>query len=379
MEVWYLIVLAVVCMLVAVAEPSAAERAKAAAMLKASTVSLADTYGGSEERVPSVFVMGAQKGGSSSLYEVLIRHPALCGAIYKEPNFFLTNKRDGRDIKWYLSLFIDQKCYKRPKKMYVDGSCMLHGLDVALATLNATYHPDQLRSLKFIALLREPVSRDYSWFKHRARGHLNRGGTFASLKTYGECFFFRGRDNSNNESTTAAAAAAAASASFDPLRVPHCHTRGDYLTQLETFTRFFRRDQVLVLNSKLLFSDSPSLMPAVAQFLGMKMSTMWQPPFPRLDHIDQHIKSPACVQRVVPELDCTTRDRLAAFYKGRNLALETWLNDTRTKGLAHPAEPLFVSFGNSHLSLPCAADARANLDQVVKKAKRPSCVDAANP
>ena len=365
----FLIALAVASILRhSAAVPSAAEQAKAAALLKTSTVSLADTYGGSEERVPSVFVMGAQKGGSSSLYEVLIRHPALCGAIYKEPNFFLTNKREGYDFMWYLSLFIDQKCYKRPKKVYVDGSCMLHGLDVALSALNSTYHPEQLRSLKFIALLREPVSRDYSWFKHRARGHLNHGGTFASLKTYGECFFSRGRNN--NETTTAAAAAAAA---FDPLRVPHCHTRGDYLSQLKTFTRFFRRDQVLVLNSKLLFSDSPSLMPAVAHFLGIQMSTMWHPPFPHLDHINQHIKNPACVQKAVPELDCTTRDRLAAYYRGRNLALETWLNDTRTQGLAHPAEPLFVSFGNSHLSLPCVADARENLDQVVKTAKRERC------
>ena len=351
---------------VAQAEPSAAELAKIDALLRASTGSLADAYSNSSGsvvdveslRIPSVFVMGSQKGGSSSLYELLIRHPALCGAIYKEPNFFLTNVRDGHDLRWYLSLFIDQKCLKRPRKLFVDGSCMLHGLDAALTALNATYgSSERLKSsLRFIALLREPVARDYSWFRHRARGHLNRGAAFTSTKTFGECF--RGR---SNEST------------FDPLNSPHCHVRGDYLRQLQVFTRFFRRDQVLVLNSNLLFSNSPLLMPAVAQFLGVKLSTLWTPPFPRFDHIDQHIKSPACVLRAVPELDCATRDQLAAFYRPKNMALEEWINRTQAQGLAPRAEPPFASFGDQHLDLPCVPDARAALDKVVANSKRTSC------
>jgi len=351
----------------ALGEPSPAEEAKLAALLRTSTGSLADSLGSSDERVPTVFVMGAQKGGSSTLYEMLVRHPALCGAIYKEPNFFLTNQRDGHDLKWYLSLFIDDKCLKKPRKAFVDGSCMLHGLEAALGTLNSTYSPQRLSSLKFIALLREPVARDFSWFKHRARAHLNRGAPFSSTKTFGECF----RGAGGNGSSSAAP--------FDPAAASagHCHARGDYLRQLQVFTRYFRRDQVLVLNSKLLFSNSPLLMPAIASFLGVKMSSLWRPPFPRLDHIDQHIRSPACVLRVVPELDCHTRDHLAAYYRPKNLALEAWINRTQAEGLAPRAEPSFGGFAlDEHLALPCVQDARASLDRVIASSKRTSCATA---
>jgi len=349
---------------VVVGEPSAAEKAKFESFEAARAVggSLADVLGTPEERVPTVFVMGAQKGGSSSLYELLIRHPALCGAIYKEPNFFLTNLRGGHDMRWYLSLFVDPKCLKRPKKLFVDGSCMLHGLDAALASLNATYgaNPARMQDLKFIALLREPVSRDYSWYKHRSRAHLNRGGTFASLKTLGECLGYGG----GGPTTTTISA------------FSQCHMRGDYLRQLLTFTRYFRRNQVLVLNSKLLFSDSPRLMPIIAEFLGVKMSTLWAPPFPKIDHIDQHIKNPTCIQRAVPSLDCHTRDKLAAYYAPKNQALEAWLNQTRAAGLAPSMEPEFESFGGESaiVELPCVSDSRIKINQLISRGRRVGCL-----
>ena len=38
--------------------------------------------------VPTIFILGAQKGGSSSLFEFMREHPQLCGARKKEPQFF---------------------------------------------------------------------------------------------------------------------------------------------------------------------------------------------------------------------------------------------------------------------------------------------------
>jgi len=38
--------------------------------------------------LPTIFILGAQKGGSSSLFEFMREHPQLCGARKKEPQFF---------------------------------------------------------------------------------------------------------------------------------------------------------------------------------------------------------------------------------------------------------------------------------------------------
>lgn len=301
-----------------------------------------------------MYVIGAQKGGSSSLYEVLVRHPALCGAIYKEPNFFLTNIHQGRDFNWYLSLFIESKCLKKSRKLFVDGSCMLHGPDSALRAMNATYSPEQMASLKFIALLREPVARDYSWYKHRVRAQLLKGGPFSATRTYGECF--------QSNSSSSSGSGGSNSISFDPARVHLCHTRGEYLWQLRAFTRYLRRDQLLVINSQQLFSNDKTLMPTIAAFLGVKMSNAWLAQFPKVDHIGT--KAPLCLQRSVPLLDCAARDGLARYYRPRNAELLAWLNETRSAGLAPPMEPPFAPFDGAD-SLPCVDDAREKYDKRV--------------
>lgn len=332
-------------------EPSTAELHKIQQLTATASGSLLDEPG----RVPRVYVIGAQKGGSSSLYEVLVRHPALCGAIYKEPNFFLTNIHQNRDFKWYLSLFIESKCLKKSRKLFVDGSCMLHGLDSALRAMNATYSPEQMASLKFIALLREPVARDYSWYKHRVRALLLKGSPFSAVRTFGECF-----QSPAGKNVTSASAGAGLNASFDPARVHMCHTRGEYLWQLRTLSQYLRRDQLLVVNSQQLFSNDKTLMPTIAAFLGLKMSNAWLTQFPKVDHIGT--KAPLCLQRSVPLLDCAARDGLVRYYAPKNAELLAWLNETRSTGQAPHMEPPFETFEGAD-SLPCVDNAREEYDK----------------
>ena len=37
---------------------------------------------------PRLYILGTQKGGSSSLYELMLAHPLFCGGDHKEPMFF---------------------------------------------------------------------------------------------------------------------------------------------------------------------------------------------------------------------------------------------------------------------------------------------------
>ena len=38
--------------------------------------------------LPNIFILGCQKGGSSSLFEFMKLHPQLCGSRKKEPQYF---------------------------------------------------------------------------------------------------------------------------------------------------------------------------------------------------------------------------------------------------------------------------------------------------
>jgi hypothetical protein len=138
--------------------------------------------------LPTVFIIGAQKGGSMSLLELMLQHPNLCGGKHKEPHFFNNDENFGRGVDWYRKQFTDEKCMKSPSKSkYVDGTPMIHIPDV-WKRIQKTYDKEKENSenLKFIVLLREPVSRDYIWYQHVIRADLHTGQPFEEVKTLKE-------------------------------------------------------------------------------------------------------------------------------------------------------------------------------------------------
>jgi hypothetical protein len=52
---------------------------------------------------PDVLIIGAQRGGTTSLHSYLVRHPGVVGASVKEVHFFDNAHRKGD--AWYLSHF----------------------------------------------------------------------------------------------------------------------------------------------------------------------------------------------------------------------------------------------------------------------------------
>ena len=83
--------------------------------------------------VPLLFILGVQKGGSSSLYTFLMLHPLLCGGKHKEAHFFdhddFYSKGRGAYASWYDSKE-NEKCVKHKKTaVYVDGTPQMHYAD----------------------------------------------------------------------------------------------------------------------------------------------------------------------------------------------------------------------------------------------------------
>jgi len=312
---------------------------------------------------------------------MLTMHPKLCEGTLKETHFFtgpynklLKAKAKLKDIKTdYLSYFTDVKCVGQDGAAFVEGTPVMHQADVAAKNMADFYTALGLKdALKMIVMLREPVSRDYSWYCHYNRKYLTgyhsekKGyygqaarGSFAKLQTFKEMW--------------AADIAAVKNGEKDRSSIPN-DIAGDYITQLEEFTKYFRRDQLLVLNSDAVFSGTAAAMEAVRQFLDVDACEAWKTePFPHEEHVEmaETAVDPACVYRHTPPLDCDFRDALAEHYAATNQALADWLAHTRPQ--AHPAEPPFEPFGEQYRDVACVDDARAYLDGVIAEDTKDTC------
>src|SRR3954452_566823 len=131
--------------------------------------------------LPNSLIIGASKGGTTSVYHWLSRHPAVCVSRIKEVRYF--NGHYDRGPVWYAAQFEP----KRAQKVLVEASpSYLWDPDV----------PERVRSLlgepKLIVLLREPVERAWSqyWMKVRRGGE---GSFDEALQREAECFGLAGQ------------------------------------------------------------------------------------------------------------------------------------------------------------------------------------------
>jgi hypothetical protein len=296
---------------------------------------------------PRLYILGAQKGGSSSLYALMINHPLFCGGTHKEPMFFKEDEFfiNGKD--WYQGNYNDKKCKGKDGTFFVDGSTMMHRMPGVMERMDQFFTDEQKDDLRFIVLVREPVSRDFSWYQHFTRWYLEDHGPFTGLKTLQE----HADTNKGNHFT-------------------NLYTHGEYAQQIKAFLGMFRRDQLLVINSEMCFKDSPSVMRIIAKFLNVPFVPEWDVPFPHDDHLG-NLENQECVTAHVPNLDCSIRDELARWYEPKNRDLEQLMNATRDK--APPMEPAFKSFGGSYQKAQCVPSARVELDRLLKNSTKTSC------
>lgn len=193
----------------------------------------------------SVFVCGAQKGGTTSLFAYFRSHPGLSHPATKELHFFDDERRD-----W------GNPSYRRLESAFsrFDGNRLRYEMTPitafwpgALERL-ADYNP----AARLIFLLRDPVERAFShWRMERDRGLEPL--PFASAIRVGRARLASGEDG---------------------LRRYSYVERGFYARQAERALALFPRDQVLFLRSEDLAADHDPTLARIARFLGIA-------PFPR--------------------------------------------------------------------------------------------------
>jgi sulfotransferase family protein len=121
-------------------------------------------------RLPDFIIVGGMKCGTTSLYEYLLRHPAIFMSANKEPDFFSDSEVFEKGENWYRALFQDaepnQVCgeastsYTRNRE-YRIGSNGKDWVDYSAA-------PQRMREMipdvKLIYIVRNPVERAYSHY-----------------------------------------------------------------------------------------------------------------------------------------------------------------------------------------------------------------------
>ncbi len=207
---------------------------------------------------PTFLVLGAQRCGTTFLYECLRAQPGVMGAREKEVHFFDLDFHRG--LGWYRSHF--------PASAAVRARAALGTTRVAVGEASPYYlfHPDVPRRVerclpeaRFLVLVRDPVDRAYSHYRHeRALGHEQLG--------FEEALDAEERRLAGEELRLLT----------DERYVSFAHrhfsyfARGRYAVQLGRWFDRFPRDRFMVLASEALFSDPHGTVRRVLRFLGVQ-------------------------------------------------------------------------------------------------------------
>jgi hypothetical protein len=204
--------------------------------------------------LPTFFVVGAARCGTTSLHNFLDQHPQIAMSRIKEPNFF-TFRQDGRtavplidERRIVVKSVSDPDDYERlftvtPQTQAVGDVSPLYLYVEQSAALIAAACPES----RIIVLVRDPAARAYSHF----------------LLTY-----------SGERAATTEAFAAAVDSEWELGYAPyrsgtHALRLGRYHEQLARYDALFGRDRILLLRSSDLADDPATTLAAVCRFVGV--------------------------------------------------------------------------------------------------------------
>jgi hypothetical protein len=198
--------------------------------------------------LPSAIIVGAQKGGTTQLYEGLIRHPACFGSVKKELNYF--SDLPHWPLWWYRSRFPLSTAVRRHGGICLEASPSYLPSPNALRRMHET-----LPNVKVIAILRDPVARAFSHYQHWKTRHRDArdfatatreiiaGGTLPPIH------------------------GAALATNVEPLT--DYISRGYYALQIEALWQSYPHEQTLILDSADLFANTTTVCQRVFDFLGL--------------------------------------------------------------------------------------------------------------
>lgn len=243
--------------------------------------------------LPSAVIIGAQKSGTTSLFNYLAQHPDVLPPLGKEVHYFDLHYQRG--LNWYRGRFPYARQLRR-----------------GLLTLDASpyyiVHPqvpkrvaELLPEARLIALLRNPVDRALSHYQHEVRAGREPLSFVDAIAQ--EADRLAGEEERLRE---------------DPSYYSYNHhrysytRRGLYLQQLRRWEECFPRSQLLVLQSEWLFREPVAATAAVHEFLELRPH--------RLERYKAFLPG-----NYEPGMPADVRNRLADYFEPHNRELYAWL------------------------------------------------------
>ena len=199
--------------------------------------------------LPDFMIIGTQKGGTTSLYKYLAKHPDLKpNYVVKELSSF--DEDYSRGGVWYRSNFPKRK----KGKLYFEG------------TTHYLYNPlvsgrvrKMLPNVKIIILLRDPIDRAYSSYKHQVRAGREPLSFEEAIQAESE------RLKGEKEKLLT-----------DPAYISYNYNhfsyieRGKYDDQINNWLEYFPKEQMLILSSKDFFKNTDNSLKQIYDFLDIR-------------------------------------------------------------------------------------------------------------
>lgn len=107
------------------------------------------------QRLPDFFVVGAQKAGTTSLHDRIVKHPSVCLPILKETQFFSFEKTFSLGVDWYCKQFPDCR-----EEQIMGEVCPDYMYFMGTAERIHIY----IKRPKLIFIFRHPIERAYSHY-----------------------------------------------------------------------------------------------------------------------------------------------------------------------------------------------------------------------
>ena len=238
--------------------------------------------------LPDFIVIGSSKSGTTSLHYYLIQHPSIIAE--RDVHFF--EYMQTNSIEWYRAHF-PTKAYKNFKK-----------LTVGEQTATYLFHPlipkrihTTIPNAKLIVVLRNPVDRAYSNYKHQVREGIEKR-TFeeaikSELKRIEICKNNPEYKINNNDFNNHVV--------FSYLR------HGIYVDFIKAWMKFFTKEQFLILPTYELNNNRVKFLKQVFDYLNV-------PNFEISDIVRQNVGE-------YKKLDKSTRKFLVDYYRPHNKRL----------------------------------------------------------
>jgi hypothetical protein len=199
--------------------------------------------------MPDFLIIGAQKCGTTSLYQYLSQHPQIRPAAQKEVHFF--NFFFSKGVDWYLEQFPNRTA----------GAGWLTGESSPYYIFHPLVAQRVWRlfpEVKLIVLLREPVARAWSHYHHEVRlGY--------------EKLCFEDAIALEPERLQGETEKILTDETYYSFNHQHCTylSRGKYAEQLLRWMELFPKKQFLILKSEEFYANPAESVKPVFEFLGL--------------------------------------------------------------------------------------------------------------